>query len=172
MSYQPYPSSGDQVTPQNPGGPAPQSVLNAVKLMYVGAGLSVLGLIALAVTAGGLRQRIENDHPTVNGKPATATQITALVHFSIALGIIGGVIGVALWLWMAKKTGQGRPWARILSSVLFALCTLDLLNVFRGTGTSAFTIISAVLTWLVGLGAIVLLWVPSSSPYFVSQRRQ
>jgi hypothetical protein len=172
MSYQPYPSSGDQVTPQIPGGPAPQSVQNAVKLMYVGAGLSVLGLIALAVTAGGLRQRIENAHPMISGKPATTSQITALVHFSVALGIVGGVIGVALWLWMAKKTGQGRPWARILSSVLFALCTLDLLNVFRGTGTSAFTIISAVLTWLVGLGAIVLLWVPSSSPYFVSQRRQ
>ena len=81
------------------------------------------------------------------------------------------MIGLVLWLWMARKNGQGRPWARILSSILFVLCTLDLVNVFRGSGPSAFTIVSALLVWLAGLGAVVLLWLPSSSPYFVSRRR-
>jgi hypothetical protein len=175
MPIQPYPSNGDQVGASMVGAPlvgsAPKSVLDAVKCMYAGAALSVLGLVALAVTAGGLRTRIENAHPTIGGKPATAAQITALTHFTIGVGIAGGVIGVVLWLWMARKNGQGRSWARIVASLLFVLCTLDLLNVFRGSGTSAFTIVSALLTWLAGLGATVLLWVPSSSQYFMPQRR-
>jgi hypothetical protein len=172
MSFQPYPSSGDQVPAQITGGPAPQSVQNAVKLMYVGAVLSFLGLIATAVTASSVRPWIEKHIKTLNGKPITASQVTGLAHFEIALGIAGGLIGMALWLWMARKNGQGRPWARILSSVLFVLCTLDILNVFRGGGASAFTTVAAALTWLTGLGAIIMLWLPSSSPYFISQRRQ
>ena len=33
---------------------------------------------------------------------------------------------IALWLWMARANGQGRNWARILSTVLFGLGTLEL----------------------------------------------
>jgi hypothetical protein len=171
MPFQPYPSGGNEIPPQITGGPAPQSVLNAVKLMYAGAALSVIGLIATVVTAGSVRSRIVAHHPTINGKPATAQQITSLVHLTVGLGIFVGVVGVALWLWMARKTGQGRPWARILSSVLFVFSTLSLLNL-RSGGDSAFAIVSTLLIWLVGLGAIILLWLPSSSPYFISQRRQ
>ena len=170
MPFQPYPSSGDQVTPQLSGGPAPQSVQNAVKVMYAGAVLSVLGIIATAVTAHNVKPYIEKHIKTINGKPITATQVDSLAHFEIGLGIAGGVIGLVLWLWMARKNGQGRPWARIVSSVLFVLSTLDLLNIFRGGGPSAFTIVTALLTWLAGLTAVILLWLPSSSPYFISQR--
>ena len=41
--YQPYPGSDTQLPePQRP--PAPPSVLNAVKVMYVGAATSLLGI--------------------------------------------------------------------------------------------------------------------------------
>jgi hypothetical protein len=172
MSYQPYPSGGDQGTPQLIGGPAPQSVQNAVKLMYAGAALSVLSIIAVAVTSGSVRPYIEKHIKTINGKPITATQITGLVHFEIAAGIASGVIGLALWLWMARKNGQGRSWARILSSVLFAVYTLFFfVDTVRAGGSSVFGIIAAVLTWLAGLGAVIFLWLPSSRPYFAPQRR-
>ena len=36
------------------------------------------------------------------------------------------MIGIALWLWMARANGQGRNWARILSTVLFGVATLQL----------------------------------------------
>ena len=45
MSYQPYPSTGAPVEPDR--GPAPPSVLNAVKLMYVGAAVSTVSLVYL-----------------------------------------------------------------------------------------------------------------------------
>jgi hypothetical protein len=174
MPFQPYPSApsgGNEIPQQITGGPAPQTLLNAVKLMYAGAALSVIVLIATIVTAGSVRSRIEAHHPTIDGKPATATQITGLVHLTVGLGIIIGVVGVALWLWMARKNGQGRPWARIVSSVLFVISTLSLLNL-RSGGDSVFAIVSTVLMWLVGLGAVILLWLPSSSSFFVSQRRR
>jgi len=37
-----------------------------------------------------------------------------------------GLAVVSLWLWMARANGQGRNWARILSTVLFVLATLQL----------------------------------------------
>jgi hypothetical protein len=172
MPFQPYPSSGDQnqISPQVTSGPAPQSVINAVRLMYAGAALSLIGIIATVVTASSVRPYIEKHIHTLNGKPITAHQITSLAHFEITAGIASGVIGMALWLWMSRKAGQGRPWARILSTALFVIYTLELVGLSKGTA-SAFSLVSVVLTWLVGLGAVALLWVPSSRPYFVSPRR-
>jgi hypothetical protein len=172
MPFQPYPSGGDQVSPQVTSGPAPQSVQNAVKLMYAGAALSVLSIIATAVTANNIRPYIEKHIKEINGKPVTAQQITSLVHFDVAAGIAVAVIGLALWLWMAWKNGQGRSWARIVSTVLFALYAIFfLLDAVRAGGSSAFALITAVLTLLVGLGSVFFLWKPTSSAYFTSLRR-
>ena len=45
--------------------------------------------------------------------------------------IVSGLVAIALWLWMARATRQGRNWARILSTVLFGLATLELIGVCR-----------------------------------------
>jgi len=39
---------------------------------------------------------------------------------------VSGRVVIALWLWMARANGQGRNRARILSTVLSGLATLDL----------------------------------------------
>jgi hypothetical protein len=73
---------------------------------------------------------------------------------------------------MARANGRGRNWARILSTVLFGLATLQLTGVFRtpvshaGVGGIALGVIFPVLTWLVGLAAVWLLWRPASSAFF------
>jgi magnesium-transporting ATPase (P-type) len=170
MPFQPFPTRGDEPSPQITGGPAPQSVLNAVKFMYAGAVLAVIGLIATIVSAPGARARIEKDHIKIHGKPATPEQITSLTHASIALGIAVSIIGVGLWLWMARKNGQGRSWARIVSTLLFVFSTLSLF-ILRSGGESAFSIVSGLLSWLVGLGAVVFLWLPASSAFFSQQRQ-
>jgi len=81
---------------------------------------------------------------------------------------VSGVVGIALWLWMARANGQGKNWARILSSVLFGLTTLDLIGVFSQPKT-ILGLIFPVLTWLVGLGAVWLLWRKESSAFFKPQ---
>jgi hypothetical protein len=85
---------------------------------------------------------------------------------------VAGLAVIALWLWMARATGQGRNWARILSTVLFGLATLQLRGVFGGPvnhlgiGLIVLGLIVPVLGWLVGLAAVWLLWRPASSAFF------
>jgi hypothetical protein len=158
MSYQPYPSSGKPVEPERP--PAPPSVLNAVKLMYVGAAISVISLVISLASIGGTKDAIRKARPSLS-----ATQVNQLNTFIIALAVVSGVIGVALWLWMARANGKGKNWARILSTVLFGLATLDLFGVLSQPKT-ALGFIFPVLTWLVGAGAVFLLWRKDSTDFF------
>jgi hypothetical protein len=159
--YQPYPSSGKSVEPQRP--PAPASVLNAVKLMYAGAAISTISLIISLADISGTKSAIKKARPNL-----TATQINQLNTFIISLAIVSGVLGIALWLWMARANNQGRNWARILSTVLFGLATLDLIGVFSQPKT-VYGLVFPVLTWFVGLGAVWLLWRPDSSAFFKFQ---
>jgi hypothetical protein len=156
--YQPYPSTDKPVEPDRP--PAPQSVLNAVKLMYAGAAVSAVSLIISLATIGGTKDAIRKAKPSL-----TAAQVNHLNTLIIVLAMVTGVIGVALWLWMARKNGEGRSWARTLSTVLFALATLDLFGVLRQPKT-VLGLVFPVLTWLIGLGAIVFLWRRESAEFF------
>jgi hypothetical protein len=79
------------------------------------------------------------------------------------------VLGIALWLWMAWANNQGKNWARILSTVLFGLATLDMVGVLTEPKT-VYGLVFPVLTWLVGLGAVFLLWRPESTAFFKTQR--
>jgi hypothetical protein len=159
--YQPYPSSGQPVEPQRP--PAPASVLNAVKLMYAGAAISTVSLIISLVDIHGTKSAIEKARPNL-----TTAQVNQLNTFIISLAVVSGVLGIALWLWMAWANNQGKNWARILSTVLFGLATLDLIGVFSQPKT-IFGLVFPVLTWVIGLGAVFLLWRPESTVFFKPQ---
>jgi hypothetical protein len=160
--YQPHPSSGLP--------PAPAPVRAAVKLMYAGAAVSTVPLIiALAyigdIKAYGLRW---------NGHSLTSAQISHWRPLIIAVVIVTGLVVPAVWLWMARANGQGRNWARVLSTVLFAVATLQLTSVFRtpigvGFGAAALGAILTVLPWLAGLAAVWLLWRRDSSAFFKPQ---
>ena len=156
--YQPYPSTGKPVEPERPA--APPSVLNAVKLMYAGAAVSTVSLVVSLVDISGTKAAIRKARPTL-----TAAQVNQLNTFIITLAIVSGVVGIALWLWMAKANGQGRNWARIVSSVLFGLATLDMFGVLSQPKT-LLGLVFPVLTWLIGLGAIILLWRKDSTAFF------
>jgi hypothetical protein len=156
--YQPYPSSGKSVQPERP--PAPVSVLNAVKLMYAGAAISTVSLVISLADVSGTKAAIRKARPGL-----TATQVNQLDTFIIALAVVSGVVGIALWLWMARANGQGKNWARVVSTVLFGLATLDLFGVFSQPKT-VLGLVFPVLTWLVGAAAVWLLWRPDSSAFF------
>jgi hypothetical protein len=138
-------------------------VANAIKLMYVGAAVSTVSLIISLADVGGLKAAIKKAQPSW-----TPAQVNQYDRFFIIVSIVSGVIGIALWLWMARANNQGKNWARILSTVLFCLATLDLFGVFRGPKT-LIGLVFPVLTWLVGLGAVFLLWRPESTVFFKPQ---
>ena len=169
--YQPYPSSGQPAGPPRP--PAPAPVLTAVQLMYAGAAVSAveliigLALIIVDITAAARGRFL--------GHSLTAPQLRPLI---ITLWIVFGLVVIALWLWMARANGQGRTWARILSTVLFGLATLQLrgdftqpaghpgfgVTVLYYSGTALF-----VAAWLAGAAAVWQLWRPASSAFFKPQ---
>jgi len=150
------------VEPERP--PAPPSVLNAVKLMYVGAAISTVSLVISLVDISGTKEAIRKARPNL-----TAAQVNQLNTFIITLAIVSGVLGVALWLWMARANSQGRNWARIMSTVLFGLATLDLYGVLSQPKT-VLGLVFPVLTWLAGLGAVIFLWRKESTEFFKPPR--
>ena len=159
--YQPYPSGGQPVEPTRPA--APQPVLTAVKLMYAGAAVSTVSLIISLADIGGSKAAIRKARPTL-----TATQVNQLNTFIITLAIVSGLVGIGLWLWMARANGRGKSWARIVSTVLFCLATLDLVGVL-GEPKTLLGLIFPVLTWLIGVSTVFLLWRAPSSAFFKPQ---
>jgi hypothetical protein len=156
--YQPYPQGGE-MPPEPSRSTPPRPVRTAVLLMYAGAALTAISLIVTVVTIHTIETAIENNS-TYTPQQAHQLAIAAIVEYVITLG---------LWLLMAWANRAGQAWARIIATVLFALNTLGLLlNVVRGS--ASISVLFAVLVWLVGLGAVVLLWRKESSQYFAARR--
>ena len=169
--YQPYPSSGQPAEPLRPRPPAP--VLTAVKLMYAGAAASAVVLII------GLALIIVDVKAAARGRfwgvSVTAPQMKPIL---ITVWIVVGLVVIALWLWMAQANGQGRNWARILSTVLFGLATLDVRHPQPSGSPAGFgaTVLYyggtalVVAAWLVGAAVVWLLWRPATSAFFKPHR--
>jgi FtsH-binding integral membrane protein len=128
--------------------------------MYAGAAISGISFILGLVTIGSVRKTLEKQYPSYS-----ASKISSLVNAEIAIVVIAGIIGVGLWLWMAWANKRGKNWARITGTVFFGLYTLDLILV-AARATSGISTVFAVVTWLVGLGATIMLWRRDSSAYF------
>ena len=166
--YQPYPGGGQ--LPEQPRPVAPGSVLTAVRLMYAGAVLAVIGLILDLTTVGSVRTALRNANNNA-AHPLTTHQINTIVTAFIVLEVVIALIGVGLWLWMAWACKRGRNWARIVSSVLFGLNTLFVLLSLSRLHASL-GLVPSLLVWLIGLGAIIFLWQKPSSDFFQAASRR
>ena len=159
--YQPYPSAGQALEPAR--SEPPPSVVQAVRLMYAGAVVSAVSLVVGLATTGSLRTALHKSDPSLTASQLHTAQ-TALVVGSVIVGLIG----IGLWVWMARTNQAGKSWARIFATVLFGLDTLFLLLGVARAGAAVGTLVS-ILTWLIGGGAVILLWRRESSEYFAAQ---
>jgi hypothetical protein len=157
--YQSYP--GGAQSPEQSRADAPQSVLRAVKVMYVGLAASLVGIIVDMTTLSSTRSAILKRNPGY-----TATQLNNAEHLQIGLFIAGGIIGAALWLWMAQSCRAGKGWARVVSSVFFGIETVSVLASVAAVQGGGLSRVYGFIVWAIGLVAIVLLWQRSSSDYF------
>jgi hypothetical protein len=157
--YQPYPTGAQMPVQQRP--PVPASVATAVKVMYVGALTSLLGIVIDIVTVGATKTAIEK-----HSHHLTMSQVNSVQHVLVTSFIIGGVIGAAVWIVLARLCQAGKNGARITGTALFGLATLDTL-VGAGVAPVAGVLkIWAVVVWLVGLTAVIFLWRRASSAFF------
>ena len=160
--YQPYPGSGPMPEPVQLEPPSP--VKTAVKLMYAGAIVNALSLIIGLATLGSLRSALHRAAPTL-----TSSQLHSYEVFFVTVTVLSGVIGIGLWLWMARMNQAGKSWARITGTVFFVIYTLLLLLGVARAGAAASTLVS-ILTWLIGGATVFLLWRRESSQYFNAPR--
>lgn len=121
----------------------PRQVVSACVLAWVIAGLGVLGLLgALALMS----------QYGVDG---------AFLAGALFIPVLT-IIGLAVF---AIFTWQGKGWARIALTVMFAINTIGgLANIGNGAPQS-------ILGVLLSIGAIVLLWLPASSAWFAVKRQ-
>ena len=124
----------------------PDTITKAVQLMWAGAGLE---LLAGAVAA------LSNLH-----RPA-----------AVASGILTGALVAGLWWLVARACLRGRLVGRVLASGFFGLNTVGLLQTVSGEfHVPVGDAVVNVLGWIVGLGAVILLWNRASSEYFYRER--
>ncbi|HEY6790156.1 MAG TPA: hypothetical protein VI365_22895 [Trebonia sp.] len=176
MSYEPYPSGdgpggyqpfpgGSQLPDQR--GPAPKSVITAVRLMYAGAAMNAISVIVALTAIGSLRTTLKDQTNPV----LSTSQVNSAVDLFIATIVIGGLIGIGLWIWMAFMNKAGKNWARITGTAFFGIDTIFLVSSFARAGVAGSRIITVII-WLIGLGAVILLWRKESTAYFKGQSQQ
>jgi hypothetical protein len=166
----PYPG-GRPPAPRRPAVPA--SVGNAVRLMYLGAAVSLSKVIADVATESTTRNSMLTAlraGAKKTGTTVTTGQLNSGITATLAMAFVLGLIGAGLWILLARASSSGQTWARATGSVLFGLDTLALLIGPPDVGIrgpeAPVTRIFAGIIWLIGLAAVVYLWQKNSSTFF------
>ena len=102
--------------PESARPPVPASVRNAVRLMYLGAAVSLITVIVNLATENITRSALLTALRT-STRPAgvalpTTSQFNSGFYATLALVSVLGLIGVGLWILVARGTRNGRDWAR------------------------------------------------------------
>ena len=146
----------------------PRSVRDAVWLMCAGAVVSLAAAIADIATRSELRAVIART-------PVTRNLIGAATTATFTQAAVVNMVGVVLFLVMARWTGKGSITARTLACVLFGLRTVTvLIGPGELSALSPWPVAVRVLTvlgWLAGLGAIVFLWQKTSTAFIRARFR-
>lgn len=137
-------------------GARPQSVTNAVRLMFVQVVISAVSLIVLFATKDELRKQIRKDTP--NASDAT-------VNGALAVAAVIGFVFLVLYALLATQVAKGKNWARI---VTWVLAGIGILSGLVGLGQSAPALGHAlgVVALLVEIAIVVFLALASSNRYF------
>jgi hypothetical protein len=159
---------------------APNPIRQAVRLMYVGAAVSAISLILSVISSFSLKNDlISANAQNLKDHKVTMSQIDSLATAGIVYAIVVGLLSIGLWIWMGKMCEAGRSWARISSTVFFALWSFYTwvnLNSLKGTSvtvTASLLVSLALLLgiWVIGAVAIYYLWRPISTAYFKAQAK-
>lgn len=144
----------------------PSTIRTAVRLMWVGAALSLLGALTIFFVTDQIRDEVRTSEPSL-----TSSEVDSAVAVLVTFTVISGLVTVGLWLWMAIANGKGKNWARVVATVLGALnvlFTLASLGLDTANGPGlAFSFASVALAVVV----LVLLYRPESSRFYEARTR-
>ncbi|MBO1754513.1 hypothetical protein [Allobranchiibius sp. CTAmp26] len=148
----------------------PKPLDTAAKLMFLGAALTLFGVIYSSFNTGRVRDALvkSNDKKT-GSQHLSASAVDTAVHVAIAASIVIGVLTMLIWIAMAVLNRQGRNWARIVATVLFGFSALGFVYTViavAAQGGGAPSVVVSVLNFLIGLAVIILIWRKESSAYY------
>jgi hypothetical protein len=161
------------MTPSNSN--APGTVRAAVAMIWAGAVLSLVGIVAILIAKDDIRQMVEARYWYSN------IDVEATINTVIVMGILVTLVTTGLWIWMAIMSGLGRNWARITGTVFGGLqiASSALLLAANGSGGYVFgskvdhaeldmplATFASVGSMLLAVAIIVLIWNGKSSRWF------
>lgn len=155
---EPFPASPEPEYRPDAKGPAPASVQNAVKLIWVSVGLS---LISTVLTFTMIDDLVDD---VLAGQSGSGLSEGAARGSVIGGLVFGFVISVALTALFAYFIGKGANWARIVYTVLGVIGIL--FSVSTLGGQPALLLILAVVGLVLTIAIIFLLFRPESNAYF------
>jgi hypothetical protein len=155
--YPSYPSHPEDV-PARPE--PPNTVVNAVWLMYARVAFGLIGALAGFGTRDTMRDKIVAEHPNYDTKKVDQVLDAALV---IGIGI--AVIIAVLYVLLAIQVRNGKNWARVVTLVFAGLGLITFPASLAQVHTSL-TVLVAALGVVLNLGILVLLLLPPSNQYF------
>ena len=133
--------------------------------MYGGAALSVVGVLVNLTTLGTIKHRLPVTSPAL---------LASTEHQAIAEFIVGGIVGAAVWVFMAISSRSGMRWARVAGTALFAVDTVYMVDVAASLDQFDAPVVVRIYTvavWLVGLATTLLLWQRASTGFFRPARQ-
>jgi uncharacterized protein DUF1707 len=144
---------------------APLPVRTAVWLMCLGAVLTLADAATVLVTLPGVRAAAVQDVDFAGGR-WHIFMLTVIVPALASTPVVAGV-----WLRLAWAIRRGYAWARPAVGVFFGLVTTGWLTVLvmgGGQDATSYTgadLLAMTALWLAGLGATVLIFSQTASPY-------
>jgi uncharacterized membrane protein len=159
------PWASDNLPPHPMSGYAPQpveqppSIRTAVRLMYLGAALSLVSALLTFTQTDAIRDAVEDSDDSL-----TASEVDTIVNTFVAAFVVAGLIGAGLWVWMAVKNGQGRSWARVVATVLGAL---NIVFTVLGLGSAtSVTLVSSLVSLALAGVILYLMYRPESTRFY------
>ncbi|PZF84985.1 hypothetical protein [Jiangella anatolica] len=149
---------GDPTPPSEP----PQPIRRAAILMYVGAAISAITALIPLLFRDSIRDAIEDSDTSLS-----ADELDTAVNVAVGFAVVIGLIGVALWLWMAAMNKAGKSWARVVATVLGGLNILFTVISLGTGGGGAGLILNLASIALAGY-ILYLLYRPESSAYYAA----
>jgi uncharacterized membrane protein len=135
--------------------------------MQVGAALSLLSLVITLATASSLKSHLREQLKQSNTTLSTS-DFNATYHVVVATTVVISLLAVALWLWMAWKNGQGRAWARIVSTVLGVTNLVSSVYSISAGHSLAIGDLITVADLILAVVILVLLWRSESSAFYAA----
>jgi hypothetical protein len=162
--------SGQTPVPHTPGRrrpmktEVPAAIAAAVGLMWTGFAATLIGLIFSLMVWGRYNHDAKHDFLLINRAHANAMA----GHLSIA--ILGDVLGLVAWIWLATASRRGHGWTRIAGSVLAGLYSISALTILLATHDDPAVKIFTLIIWVIALATVFLLWSQQARQFFTAWR--